>query len=115
MFKIFLKVLGDIVIFALIVALIILIVGCDTVKTGDRLVYEDGSAAKGISMSLSGNMYNARTYTGKDGNFTFLAPADIEVRLCAYPIGWEIDEACYEGSLYTPLKDGELLREKEVK
>ena len=97
-----------------LILIVLFLTGCNSVKTGDKLVYEDGKPAKGISMSLSGNMYNARTYTGSSGSFKFIAPADIEVRLCAYPINWEIDEICYEGSLYTPLVDGELLREKDM-
>ena len=90
-----------------IIALCLFMVGCDTIITDDRVVYEDKTPAKGLKMILKGDHYTGITYTDEDGIFKFIVPPDIEVSLCAYP---QWGEACYDGYLFTPTQDGELIK-----
>ena len=98
------------VILAVVLFVIIWILsGCDNVKTGDRLIYEDGTPAKNISMTLKSAEYEGSTRTEDNGSFVFTAPKDILVELCAYPKDFPVDKSCYDGLLLTPMQDGSII------
>ncbi len=97
-------------IWLLILAIIVgLLVGCDTVKIKERVVYEDTRlpVKDAPVRQWTNEGYLGHTRTDKNGTWSLTVPPDTIINLCIYdPIGQF--EACYENNaLLTPSIESE--------
>ncbi len=87
-----------------LVLIALILLGCDTVKIEERVIYEDKSAVIGASVhQWTDEGYNGYATTDNNGEWSLHVPSDTIIYLC-------VDDgnilACYEcGTLTTPSLD----------
>ena len=82
-------------------------VGCDTSKVSERIVYEDRTPASQITVTLVCERYKGTTTTDSSGDFSIIAPIDAICKLCAIHPEW--GDCCYQGEVIVPMGDGEFI------
>ena len=91
----------------LVLLLALLLVGCETVKIEERVVYEDSTPVQDAQVhQWTDEGYDEYTVTDENGEWALLVPPDTVIYLCIEDPNNNNEIACYEcGTLTTPALD----------